>query len=312
MTIDSTTATAGSTTTSTEPGTDRAAARRNPLGVHALVFVGDTSPASVESAVRRTAAAGFDLLEFSLHDSINLDRAATRALLQEHGLSAACSRGLAPDADVSSDDPAVVARGQELLRQSLALTADIGATVLTGALYSAFGKAAAPLTRTGRDHVVGVLSELAQEAAPLGVTLGLEVCNRYETNVVNTARDAVRLADDIGADNVMVHLDTYHMNIEEDDFVQPVLDTGDRLGYVHIGENHRGYLGSGHLDFASFFGALQRIDYRGAVTFESFSSAVLAPGLSNDLAIWRNLWDDGDDLARSAREFLDAGLNPSA
>ncbi|GAA2160077.1 D-tagatose 3-epimerase [Humibacillus xanthopallidus] len=285
---------------------------RNPIGVHALVFVGDTSPESVESAVARTAAAGYDLLEFSLHDSINLDRAATRALLEQHGLGAACSRGLAPDADVSSEDPAVVARGQELLRQSLQLTADIGATVLTGALYSAFGKAAAPLTKTGRDHVVGVLRELAEEAAPLGVTLGLEVCNRYETNVVNTGREALALADDIGADNVMVHLDTYHMNIEEDDFVTPVLEVGDRLGYVHIGENHRGYLGSGHLDFASFFGALRQIDYRGALTFESFSSAVLAPGLSNDLAIWRNLWDDGDDLARQARSFIDSGLNPSA
>lgn len=298
--------------TSTSVSGDARSSVRNQIGVHALVFVGDTSLASVESAVARTAAAGYDLLEFSLHDSINLDRAATKALLDQHGLRAACSRGLAPDADVSSDDPAVVARGQELLRQSLQLTADIGATVLTGALYSAFGKAAAPLTRTGRDHVVGVLTELAQEAAPLGVTLGLEVCNRYETNVVNTARDALVLADDIGADNVMVHLDTYHMNIEEDDLVRPVLDVGDRLGYVHIGENHRGYLGSGHLDFASFFGALQQIDYRGAVTFESFSSAVLAPGLSNDLAIWRNLWDDGDDLARSAHAFIDAGLNPTA
>ncbi|WP_347353989.1 sugar phosphate isomerase/epimerase [Intrasporangium sp.] len=284
----------------------------NQIGVHALVFVGDTSPASVEAAVTRTAAVGYDLLEFSLHDSINLDRAATRALLKQHGLSAACSRGLARDADVSSEDPAVVARGQELLRESLRLTADIGGTVLTGALYSAFGKAPGPLSKAGRDHVVGVLKELAQEAAPLEVTLGLEVCNRYETNVVNTAHDALALADDIGADNVMIHLDSYHMNIEESDFVKPVLEVGDRLGYVHVGENHRGYLGSGHLDFDSFFGVLRSTGYRGPVTFESFSSAVLAPGLSNDLAIWRNLWDDGDNLARHAHAFIKAGLTPPA
>jgi D-psicose/D-tagatose/L-ribulose 3-epimerase len=275
-----------------------------PIGIHALVWVGDTSPASVRAAVEQTAAAGYDLLEFSLHDSVSIDRDATRALLQQHGLAAACSRGLALDADVSSTDPAVVARGAALLQESLAVTAAIGATTLTGALYSAFGKAAAPLTKTGRDNVVGVLKELAVDAAGVGVTLGLEVCNRYETNVVNTARDAVALADDIGADNVVVHLDTYHMNIEEDDLVQPVLDTGDRLGYVHIGENHRGYLGSGHLDFPAFFGALEQIGFRGPITFESFSSAVLAPGLSNDLAIWRNLWDDGADLARQAHGFI--------
>jgi D-psicose/D-tagatose/L-ribulose 3-epimerase len=98
------------------------------------------------------------------------------------------------------------------------------------------------------------------------------------------------------------------MNIEEADLVSPVLELGDRLGYVHIGENHRGYLGSGHLDFPAFFGALARIDYRGPVTFESFSSAVLAPGLSNDLAIWRNLWSDGSDLATKAHQFIAQSL----
>jgi D-psicose/D-tagatose/L-ribulose 3-epimerase len=284
----------------------------NPIGVHALVWVGDTSGTSVEYAVTETAACGFDLLEFSLHDSVNIDRAKTRELLQANGLQAACSRGLARDADISSENPAVVGRGAALLHESLHITHDIGATVLTGALYSAFGKAAQPLSPKGRSNVVGVLRELAADAAPLGVTLGLEICNRYETNVVNTARDCLRLADDIGADNVVVHLDTYHMNIEENDFVTPVHELGDRLGYVHIGENHRGYLGSGHISFPEFFSALAHIDYRGPLTFESFSSAVVAPGLSNDLAIWRNLWDDAPDLARHARRYISDGLRAAS
>ncbi|MFC5947704.1 sugar phosphate isomerase/epimerase family protein [Pseudonocardia lutea] len=284
----------------------------NSLGVHALVWVGDTSPESVDTAVRQTAEAGFDLLELSLHDSVNLDVPRARAALQEAGLQVACSRGLAFDADVSSDDPAVVDRGAKLLADSLQVTRDLGGTHFTGALYSALGKYSAPLSAAGRANVVRVLRELAAEAAGAGMTLGLEVCNRYETNVVNTARDALRLADDIGADNVLVHLDTYHMNIEEADFVRPVLEVGDRLGYVHIGENHRGYLGSGHLDFTSFFHALADIRYTGPVTFESFSSAVVAPGLSADLAVWRNLWDDGADLARHARSFLADGLAAAA
>jgi D-psicose/D-tagatose/L-ribulose 3-epimerase len=277
---------------------------RNPLGVHALVWAGDTSPASVEYAVGQTARTGFDLLEFSLHDSLNLDVAATRGLLEQHGLKVACSRGLAFDADVSSEDPAVVERGAKLLHDSLAITRDLGGTHFTGALYSALGKYGAPLSAQGRKNVVAVLSTLAAEAATDGMTLGLEICNRYETNVINTAHDALRLADDIGADNVLIHLDTYHMNIEEDDLVRPVLEVGDRLGYVHIGENHRGYLGSGHLDFGAFFHALHDVGYTGPITFESFSSAVVAAGLSNDLAIWRNLWTDGEDLARHARAFM--------
>lgn len=93
-----------------------------------------------------------------------------------------------------------------------------------------------------------------------------------------------------------------------DDLVRPVHEVGDRLGYVHIGENHRGYLGSGSLDFTAFFHALADIGYTGPITFESFSSAVVAEGLSNDLAVWRDLWDDGMDLARHAHGFMRAGL----
>ena len=280
----------------------------NPLGVHALVWVGGTSPAEVATAIRQTAAAGYDLLELSLHDAVSLDTAAARAELDRAGLGVACSRGLSFDADVSSADPVVVDRGEKLLHDSLQITEELGGSHFTGALYSALGKYGAPLSAQGRSNVVRVLQGLAASAARRQMTLGLEICNRYETNVINTAAEALRLADDIGADNVTIHLDTYHMNIEEDDLVAPVRLVGDRLGYVHIGENHRGYLGSGHIDFGGFFGALVEVGYTGPITFESFSSAVVSPTLSSDLAIWRNLWDDGADLAAHARAFMQAEL----
>ncbi|MEO9322532.1 sugar phosphate isomerase/epimerase family protein [Nocardioides sp. C4-1] len=284
----------------------------NPLGVHALVWVGGTTPQQVATAVRQTADAGYDLLEISLHDAVNLDTAAARAELEKAGIAVACSRGLAFDADVSSDDPAVVERGEKLLHDSLRMTQELGGSHFTGALYSALGKYGAPLSPQGRANVVQVLKGLAASAAEKEMTLGLEICNRYETNVINTAADALRLADDIGADNVTIHLDTYHMNIEEDSLVAPVHLVGDRLGYVHIGENHRGYLGSGHIDFSGFFGALGEIGYTGPITFESFSSAVVSPTLSNDLAVWRNLWTDGVDLAVHARSFMQAELDKNA
>jgi D-psicose/D-tagatose/L-ribulose 3-epimerase len=276
----------------------------NKLGVHALVFAGGTTPAEVEYIITETKTAGYDLVEFSLHDSPQLDVPATRAALEVAGLGVVASRGLSFTADVSSDDAATVARGATLLQDSLAITEGLGGTHFTGALYSALGKYLQPLSTAGRANVVAVLKDLATEASAKGMTLGLEICNRYETNVINTAADALRLADDIGHDNVLIHLDSYHMNIEEDDFTRPVHLVGDRLGYVHIGENHRGYLGSGHLDFGSFFHALSDISYTGPITFESFSSAVVSPTLSNDLSIWRNLWNDGPALAEHAREYL--------
>ena len=283
----------------------------NPIGVHALVWVGDTAPASVQYAIEQTKNVGFDLLELSLHDAVHLDVMAAHDQLKAAGLQVVCSRGLAFTADISSDDLTVVAKGEALLLESLEVTQALGGTYLTGALYSALGKYSAPLTTAGRRNVVNVLHNLAVEAQTKGMSLGLEICNRYETNVINTARDALRLADDIGDDNVTIHLDTYHMNIEEDDLVRPVYDVGDRLGYVHIGENHRGYLGSGHLDLTGFFHALADIHYTGPITFESFSSAVVSPTLSNDLAIWRNLWDDGGDLARHAHAYMEGMIQAS-
>ena len=280
----------------------------NPLGVHALVWTGRTDAAAVQEAVRRTTETGFDLLEFSLHNLEGFDTERARTAIAEAGLQVTGSRGLAPDADVSSADTAVVARGLELLRRSVDVIADMGGHVLTGALYSAFGKFPHPVSAAGRANAVAALRALAPSAAERAVTLGLEVCNRYETNVINTAHDALVLADDIGADNIMIHLDSYHMNIEEGDFVRPLREVGDRLGYVHIGENHRGYLGSGHIDFATLFHTLVDIGYTGPLTFESFSSAVVAEPLSSDLAIWRNLWDDGADLAAHARRFMADGL----
>ncbi len=276
----------------------------NSLGVHALVFAGGTTPDDMSVIIDQTRAAGYHILELSLHDATNLDVADARAKLESAGLGIVCSRGLAFAADVSSDDPQVVERGAKLLHDSLQITHDLGGTHFTGALYSALGKYGHQLSAAGRANVVATLKDLAVEAQGKGMTLGLEICNRYETNVINTAADALRLADDIGHDNVLIHLDTYHMNIEEDDLVRPVHLVGDRLGYVHIGENHRGYLGSGHLDFTAFFHALADIDYTGPITFESFSSAVVSPTLSNDLAIWRNLWNDGPALARHALSFM--------
>lgn len=278
----------------------------NPLGIHALVWAGDLKPESAQKVISQSKKAGYDLIEFSLHDPKPIDLGYTRELLQEHQIKVACSRGLAFNADVSSDDPAVVARGVELLTEAVSITQALGGSYFGGVPYSALGKYNHPLTSTGRKHVVETLRRLAGEAADKGVLIGLEVVNRYESNVINTARQALELIDEVGTGNLVVHLDTYHMNIEEVDFVRPVLECGDKLGYVHIGESHRGYLGSGTVDFTAFFHALAQIDYQGPITFESFSSTVVAEGLSNDLAVWRNLWNNGMDLATHAHAFIAA------
>jgi hypothetical protein len=101
-----------------------------------------------------------------------------------------------------------------------------------------------------------------------GAALGLEAVNHYESNVINTCAQAAQVIKDVGAGNVVVHLDVYHANIEENSIAQAVADCGDHLGYVHVGESHRGYLGTGSADLDGLFQALRQAGYSGTVTFQ--------------------------------------------
>ena len=281
------------------------------LGVHAMVWVGGWSPEECRFAVAQTAEAGYGLIEIPALEPESMDAAETKKALEERGLQASCSLGLTADTDVSSTDPATVQRGEDRLAAALDFAASVGATHLTGVIYGALVKYPAPATDEGRSNAVSAIRRLAEEARGRGVTVCLEAVNRYETNLMNTADQAMGFIDAVGSDNVYVHLDTYHMNIEETSARDAVRRCGDRLGYVHVGESHRGYLGTGSVDFEDLFGALSETAYEGPIAFESFSSAVVSPLLSNTLAVWRNLWDDGMDLAVSARKFLQEGLGPS-
>jgi D-psicose/D-tagatose/L-ribulose 3-epimerase len=276
----------------------------NRLGIHSLVWTGAWSVEAARRAVEHTRAAGFDVLELALSDPARIDTDATRALLAEYGILATGSLALPMDHDVSSEDLGAVRRGERLLLTALTTMHELGADSLYGVLYSALGKYAQPCTTLGRHNAITVVRDAADAAAERGMRLGLEVVNRYETNVFNTVEDGLRFLDGVNRDNVQLHLDTYHMNIEERGLATAVLAAAGRIGYVHIGESHRGYLGTGTVDFDAFFGALARVGYPGDITFESFSSAVVDPRLSSTLAVWRNLWDDADDLARHARAFV--------
>eukprot|EP00892_Ulva_mutabilis_P011118 jgi/Ulvmu1/8379/UM042_0086.1 len=276
----------------------------NKVGVHALVFSGDWTEVSCRKAINGASQAGYSLIEIPMLDPQTVDTAMTAQVLSEAGITASTSLGLAEDADINSEDAEVVQRGQALLDLALVKSHAMGASHMVGVIYSALRKYPGPCSPAARANVVSSLQALADKAADLGVTLGLEAVNRYETNVINTAAGTMELLADINRDNVVVHLDTYHMNIEEFSMEAAIRTCGDKLGYVHIGESHRGYLGTGSVDFLGLFRVLDDVGYTGPITFESFSSAVVSKDLSNTLCVWRNLWDDSDHLATHAREYI--------
>src|SRR5215216_3119107 len=218
------------------------------LGVHALVWVGGWSPTEAREAIASTAEAGYDLIEIPLLDPSSVDAKDTRRVLDEHGIAAGCSLGLAPETNVSSEDRDAVAAGRRLLDDALRATVELGGDYLGGVLYGVLGRHEAVVSERGYANAVEAMRELCDNAARENVTIGLEVVNRYESN--------------------------------------------------------RGPLGTGTVDFAEAFAALDRIGYDGTITFESFSSAVVSPALTRALCIWRETWDDGMELATSARRFI--------
>ena len=129
-------------------------------------------------------------------------------------------------------------------------------------IHSALQKNDAPKTDVGYANSLSVIRDLAEKANKNNVTLSLEVVNRYETNIMNTAQEALNYINDLGVSDVKVHLDTYHMNIEENNYSEPIKKIGnEKLGMFHFGENHRGYLGSGHINFEETFKSFKDINY---------------------------------------------------
>jgi len=276
------------------------------FGGHALVWAGDWSEASARKAAASAKKAGYDYIEMLMIEPDKIDVAMTKAVLSEYGLFATASLGLSPETDVTSTNPTIVKKGDELLRKVVDKLHAIGSTELCGVIYCSLGKYPGPASAENRANSISAVTRLADYAADKGININLEVVNRYETNIMNTGKEGLKFLEAVNRPNAYLHLDTYHMNIEEDGMSQAVLDAGDALGYVHIGESHRGYLGSGNVDFDTFFSALKKINYSGPITFESFSSVVVDPALSNALCIWRNLWEDSDDLASHALKYMKA------
>lgn len=278
-------------------------------GIHSFVWTADTNKDALERSIAATAECGYDLIEWSYFGRKSVDVAWFADRLAREGVAAAVSMGLPPDGDISSEDPAKIARGEAILDDAVAFTRDIGGSKIGGILSSGHGKQEAMPTRAGWDNSVAVVTRVAERAKAAGVTLNLEVVNRFESNLLNTAAQGMDFIADTGADNVFLHLDVFHMNIEEAGIDTAIRAARGKIGYFHIGESHRGYLGTGNIDFGRVFDALVEIGYDDVVTFESFSSEVLDRDLSLRTAIWRTMWTDGRHLAEHARRFMQHGFD---
>lgn len=118
------------------------------------------------------------------------------------------------------------------------------------------------------DYIAIGLEASAATARRYGLTIALEPVNRYLLGYNRTIQQVLALISRTGQENLKILIDTFHMNIEEQNIAESVLQAGARIGDVHIADSNRLPPGKGHFDFDTFFNALQKTGYQGPLTVE--------------------------------------------
>jgi sugar phosphate isomerase/epimerase len=231
-----------------------------------LLLCGD-----VAGAFRQAAGFGCQGVEIHVRCAADVDARAVRKLEAEFGMAVpTLGTGMAAAEGLSfcDADAEVRARAVERVRGHVELAAEIGSAVTIGILSGRLGNCESEERRCRRAYAVECLGEVCRAAERVGVTVLLEPLNRYECDYINTLADGMRVAAEVGAPNLKLLADTFHMNIEEADVTASLRAAGGSIGHVHLADTNREAPGHGHLDVAGVLCALAGAGYRGFLSFE--------------------------------------------
>jgi D-psicose/D-tagatose/L-ribulose 3-epimerase len=274
------------------------------IGINTFLF---TSPFTNDSTklFRTFKRWGFETVEIPVEDTSHIDPAHVKRELDKAGLvcGSVCAC-MGPDRDLRGT-PEQQRTGLLYMMALIDQMVVLDCPSLIGPVYSAVGRADAVPPEEYKQQwkaVVNNLRELCDYAERNGRQVCLEPLNRFETDFINTCDQALRMARDVGSPALKLHLDTFHMNIEEKSLGDAIRAAGPRLKHVHACENDRGAPGSGNVTWDEFALALKDIQYDGPIVIESFTSKVQS--IARAAAIWRNLAPTQDALAEDGLRFL--------
>jgi len=276
------------------------------FGINTLLYAGTFTDEHVNALFGRFAEMGFSGVEIALEKKGDIDYKKTLKVFKENNLECAAICGLfGENRDIRGPNKEYIEGGLCYIKDCIEACVEMECSLLTGPVYSAVGRA----TLVPEDEkkiqwntVVENLGEACQWAEKYGVNIALEPLNRFETDFLNICSDAVRLVKDVGSKNLKIHLDAFHMNIEEKNSAIAVLDAADLLYMFHASENDRGAPGTGQVHWKSIADALKRIKYDKWVVIESFTpdNKVIAKAAS----IWRQTEESAFALAEKGLGFL--------
>jgi D-psicose/D-tagatose/L-ribulose 3-epimerase len=263
-----------------------------PIGVISMFYARPFGPEHLPLFARMRAA-GLDLCELLVPEDGELDPVLAGRAAREAGLGLVLAARVNLARDLASADPVSHAAARAYLRRCVDVAVACGASIVGGPLYGSplvfAGRAPAPIPEEERqarvDRVVAGLREAGAYAAACGIRLAVEPLNRFETDFCNTTRQCAELVARVGSPAVGIMLDTFHMAMEEDDLPAAIRAAGPHLFHLQANENHRGFLGTGHLPWSAICRAIREIGYTGPVVLEPFRRA--DDRLSVPLAQWR-------------------------
>jgi D-psicose/D-tagatose/L-ribulose 3-epimerase len=255
---------------------------------------------------------GYDHVEVCIEDPGVLTPSAVRAAADGEGLSVLVCGAFGPDRDVSHETSHGRQAGIDYLRHCVDFAAAVNSPLVSGPMYAPTGQTRLlqPDERRAQwDRAVDSLTTVAQHAAGAGVSLAVEPLNRFETDLVNTVEQGLALCTDVGADNVGLMLDTFHMNIEEKSLPDAIRGAGPKILNFQASENDRGTPGTGHTDWLGVLRALREVNYTGGIVVESFLPTVKE--IARAVSLWRPVAPSMEVLAADGLRFLRSALEVS-
>ena len=271
-----------------------------------------TSPFTTESVslFPKIKEMGYDVVEIPVEDPALIDGKKVKEALEHHRLEAVVCGAFGPTRDLTNDDEAVHENCFQYIRDCFALCNIWETKFLAGPMYSAVGKARmvpAEQRKIEWQRAVINIRKVCEMAEAHDLFVALEPLNRFESDLINTAEDVVRLVNEVDHPNAKILLDGFHMAIEEPDIEKAIITAGDKLIHVQVSENYRGTPGTGQTPWNAYKTGLEKINYEGIVSIESFTPE--NKELAGAVCIWRNLADDQDAFASEGLAFLKKTFN---
>ncbi|KAA0991237.1 sugar phosphate isomerase/epimerase family protein [Dyadobacter aurulentus] len=248
---------------------------------------------------------GFDFVEIAVEDPAHIDPVFVKMALDAAGLEcrSVCA-ATGPGRDLRGNKKEQIT-SMEYVQALIDIAPVLGSTLVAGPIYSSVGRADLyeEDKKAKQWHTaVSNLRKLAAYAAENGVKLAIEPLNRYETDMVNTCDQALRMIADVGSDNLLVHLDSFHMNLEEKDPALAIRNAGSKLGLLHASGSDRGTPGGDQINWDRIFAALDHINYQGDIVIESFTPDVKI--IAKAASIWRTIEPSKESIAIDGLHFL--------